>query len=81
MGTELVGAEVEDVDGLGRDALRFWTCGDGASPVSTGGVGGVCGEFGGGLCGVAFEARVQEFGFDAEAFEKMGVRRALSFEL
>ena len=62
---QLVGAEVEDVDGLGCDALRFWTCGDGMSSVSTGRVGRLRTKFGGGLCGLAFEARVEEFDFDA----------------
>jgi len=80
VGAQLVGAEVEDIDGLGRDALGGWTSGD-ANPVSTGVVGRVRAEFGGGLCWLAFEARVEEFGFDAEAFEEMGVGRALSYEL
>ena len=88
MRAQLVGAEVEDVYGLGCDALRFWTCGDGMSSVSTGRVGSLRTEFGGGLCGLAFEARVEEFDFDVETLEEMGVggalrseRRAMSFEL
>ena len=87
MGSQLVGAEVENVDGSGCDALGGGSRGDGASPVSTWEVGGVSSEFGGGLCGLTFEARVEEFDFDAEAFEEMSVggalrseRRALSFD-